>query len=522
MGAFDVAGFACNGCRDVVFEHSTVGPQNRDIPTLGRYLHARAFLPRLKALSDDFGAEAIQFYGREPTTVSEMCQRMVAQMDMVYFHVIEGREYDEEDTEWQSARKLFLNPTGWMDGGSSYGVVFNGGGAAVVGIGTRIAGVSNILVYDVEIFGIYNQAKEKIKFTIHEFTSRGILFDVMDWMAVVDQTDDPRTTQYIGNVYTDAQFAANRYVTSWYYRNSQFIHPLEDLFVFEGNSQETGYPFVSIFPLDAENNEYLTGCGTEIQLHSSKGAIGMMVNGAQNSVFEHIYIHNVYNWADLGSDVCGEYAGPHLTTEDIDIQFGYTGTRAHGMTIDFTTGAYRNIRIENVESLHGEANGLTVYKESYVTLENVLARNVSAGTNLDEATVDGLRMPNMVPRACSVDIHELTEVRYGDADSDAQARKAEENIVFAHIVGFEVCDQFGSESENEEAWVDADVGVGDEDGAPTGYSMYVVMLVFLATTITIVVYALLLSVKCFRKALDEQREKAVVYESEYTPLVQYL
>merc|ERR1711971_254055 len=114
----------------------------------------------------------------------------------------------------------------------------------------------------------------------------------------------------------------------------------------------------------------------------------MMVNGAQDSVFENIYIHNVANWAALGSDVCGEYAGPHLTTEDIDIQFGYTGTRSHGMVIDFTSGDYKNIKIENIESWHGEANGLTIYKESYVNLQNISVYNVNAGSKLTQAVVD--------------------------------------------------------------------------------------------------------------------------------------
>eukprot|EP00483_Globobulimina_turgida_P005455 UN05465 len=91
----------------------------------------------------------------------------------------------------------------------------------------------------------------------------------------------------------------------------------------------------------------------------------MMINGALDSMFNNIYIHDIYNWAGLGMDVCGQYLGPKLTTEDIDISYGYTATRAHGMVIDYTSGDYTNIHIENVESFRGEANGLTIYKESY-------------------------------------------------------------------------------------------------------------------------------------------------------------
>ena len=45
---FDIAGFACNGCSDVSISASTIGPQNTNIPVLGRYTHSRALLPQLR------------------------------------------------------------------------------------------------------------------------------------------------------------------------------------------------------------------------------------------------------------------------------------------------------------------------------------------------------------------------------------------------------------------------------------------------------------------------------------------
>ena len=154
---FDVAGIACNGCEELTIENVIIGPQNNQIPTLGRYTHARAFLPRLKHLNDKFGDELITFYGRAQTTVSKLCSRMVNQMDMIYNNWINNKEYDDNDKEWIAAKKIFKNPTGWMDGGSSYGLVINGKGAAVVGIGVRTTETRKIRINNVEIFGIYNQ-----------------------------------------------------------------------------------------------------------------------------------------------------------------------------------------------------------------------------------------------------------------------------------------------------------------------------------------------------------------------------
>ena len=134
-------------------------------------------------------------------------------------------------------------------------------------------------------------------------------------------------------------------------------------------------------------------------------------------------------------ELCGPYPGPHLTTEDIDIQYGYTGTRAHGMLIDYTTGDYKNIQIENIESYHGEANGLTIYKESFINLQNLYINNVHAGTKLTDEDVEQLSLPNLVPRACAVDIHDDTLISYIDGEDI-------DNIVFNDVYGFEICDQF--------------------------------------------------------------------------------
>ena len=155
MTQFDVAGFGCNACTNVVVEDCIIGPQNTNIPVLGRYTHARAFLPRIRDLVDHIGDQYMTFSGREPQLISDLADRMIFQMDMMYHHFINGKEYEGE--EWEAAKKLFFNPSGWMDGGSSYGMVFNGDGAAVIGIGCRIDGTSNISINNVEIYGIYTQ-----------------------------------------------------------------------------------------------------------------------------------------------------------------------------------------------------------------------------------------------------------------------------------------------------------------------------------------------------------------------------
>ena len=129
---FDIAGLQCNGCHDVVVRDCVAGPQNRDIPVLGRYTHARALLPRLKQLVEEHGEEEIAFFDRETVTVSELVERLTDQMDMVYLAHFEGVHFPEDDEEWVATQKLFVNPSGWNDGGSSYGIAFGGQGAQVL------------------------------------------------------------------------------------------------------------------------------------------------------------------------------------------------------------------------------------------------------------------------------------------------------------------------------------------------------------------------------------------------------
>ena len=54
---------------------SVVGPQNNNIPVLGRYTHSRSILRRLKQFVDTFGDETIQFYDRDSVTVTELADK---------------------------------------------------------------------------------------------------------------------------------------------------------------------------------------------------------------------------------------------------------------------------------------------------------------------------------------------------------------------------------------------------------------------------------------------------------------
>ena len=355
----------------------------------------------------------ITFHDRQSMTVSELADELVLQMDMVYFYVMNGIDIEDD-----AAKRLFVNENGWMDAGSSYGIVLNGEGSATLSIGQRIQNTADIILQNVEIFGIYNGAIEKVKsVTIGDSDGaiRGILSDPIDWSHVLNDDDDGR---YIGDAYTDIVFAMNLLQSKeeWYYLHCMRITDELQDFVLNANGNLE----------DIVNME----CNTDIQMHTNKGAIGLRIDGVQNIQLQDIYIHDIINYADLGSDICGEYEVSTISKEDSDIQYGYTATRSHGIIVDYAKGIFDGITIENIESHYGSSWAMVVYKGCDIELRgDVVVNNIFAGSALDEDKVEMLKLPNFIPRACSVEVSE-----------DANIFGIDYEISGDTVIGYELCD----------------------------------------------------------------------------------
>ena len=79
-------------------------------------------------------------------------------MDLVYHFIVHGTDWSSTDraVEWEQAKELFINPIGYQDGGSSYGILLNDVGTGVVAFG-RKTHTRDISLTNVEIYGIRNQ-----------------------------------------------------------------------------------------------------------------------------------------------------------------------------------------------------------------------------------------------------------------------------------------------------------------------------------------------------------------------------
>eukprot|EP01084_Bolivina_argentea_P116470 206943_1 len=93
-----------------------VGPQNTNIPVLGRYTHARSLVPKLRELSDLYGNEDGQFINRDNNNAVGLINRLISQMDMAYDYII--------NNAWILTKELFINTDGYLDGeGISSGAI---------------------------------------------------------------------------------------------------------------------------------------------------------------------------------------------------------------------------------------------------------------------------------------------------------------------------------------------------------------------------------------------------------------
>ena len=198
--------------------------------------------------------------------------------------------------------------------------MINGAGTAVVNIGRRTSDVSDITIKNVEIHDLKVKPHENFwasagtnnKYSI----VHGFFFETLDWNY--GKIFDPETGYYTGDAYTDILFAANRFLR-------EDFCPLGSLFNMD---DLVPWAFNDKFSMWDDSIGLEFRCGSDIQSHSAKGAIGIRVDGCQGMIIDNVYIHNLVNWGELGSDQCGEYSEISFETGvdvDKDIQYGYSG-----------------------------------------------------------------------------------------------------------------------------------------------------------------------------------------------------
>eukprot|EP00486_Rosalina_sp_Unknown_P011624 CAMPEP_0201591958 /NCGR_PEP_ID=MMETSP0190_2-20130828/189984_1 /ASSEMBLY_ACC=CAM_ASM_000263 /TAXON_ID=37353 /ORGANISM="Rosalina sp." /LENGTH=966 /DNA_ID=CAMNT_0048050509 /DNA_START=186 /DNA_END=3086 /DNA_ORIENTATION=- len=439
---FDVGGIQCNGCKQMVIEDCDIGPQNMNIPVLGRYVHGRIVLSRLRYLVDEYADEELQYANRgESVTVKQVADKLIEQMDMVYYHITQGIEFDDDDPQWIAAKKTFLNPTGWLDGGSAYGILLNGEGTAVVNIGRRTTETFDITVKNVEIHDLRVKPMENFWAQITggsgNAIAHGFFFETIDWNH--GNVYDEDTGYYLGDAYTDILFAANTFL------RDEFC-PLGPLFFLDGLQEWVFTDETDVWNQGLGPAGLSFRCGSDIQSHSAKGAIGVRIDGVQNFELEDVHIHNLHNWGDLGSDACGEYEEIVFETGvdvDKDIQYGYSGDNVHGILTNYAAGSISNVRVENLHSWHGTSIGVFIAKGSTVAFDGYVSmNNIIAGKKLSQQESDALILPNAPPFVCSIFVGPNSDAdTYPEKTPSVTVSDDFSVMVTRHMYGYDYCNE---------------------------------------------------------------------------------
>jgi len=150
-------------------------------------------------------------------------------------------------------------------------------------------------------------------------------------------------------------------------------------------------------------------CNNDIMLHVTKGIFGLRIDSVDTFQIDNVEIEDLQNIGYYGSEVCGHYSsendGGHRN-QRAPMQFGYTGTEVHAVSVINSKGTIDNLSINRIISARGDAAGLRLYPGNELILGTITISDIHAGAyakSTDTFLTDEDHLPNKLPRACGID-----------------------------------------------------------------------------------------------------------------------
>ena len=136
---FEVHGIQLNGFDDVSIRNVEVGPSSTIAYLTGEYGHMRYILDRLNNAIDELGDEAddayMNFYGRDPISLSDLAYKLEIMMNYAFDYVVRGVELTTRNDDYElfkDAIDLFVNPSGIPYASVLHGIFLNTKEASVM------------------------------------------------------------------------------------------------------------------------------------------------------------------------------------------------------------------------------------------------------------------------------------------------------------------------------------------------------------------------------------------------------
>mmetsp|Transcript_39963 Transcript_39963/g.63972 ORF Transcript_39963/g.63972 Transcript_39963/m.63972 type:complete len:993 (+) Transcript_39963:182-3160(+) len=395
---FEVAGMAMNGFIGLKLENCEIGPVYQEVPVMGVYTQARIMLPRLRKVAADNPYGQVTFNGRGSFTADEVLDELSAQMDIMFEHFINGKEWteiDEDPNRIIAARKTFENTKGLPSSSTAYGIFLNSYGASVFAISGAPGTSDTAIIKNVHIHGLYKDPWEVPRIVL----TKGPFNDIMDFTRVTNDGLETTNSVYIGSAYTDAQYAIHKLSEDWGVLGHSVVGTKVDSWISEGKTMGSAK----------------VRCNGDIMLHVTKGVFGLRIDNVDNVQIDGLEIEDLQNIGELGSYVCGHYEstddGGHRN-QNYPLQRGYTGTEVHALSFVGATGKIDNLHIHNIISARGDAFAIQFFPSNQMELgTNIKIEDIHAGAHLPKNLLTALddSMPNKIPRACAVDVWTWTD-----------------------------------------------------------------------------------------------------------------
>jgi len=398
---FEVAGMALNGFTNARLENVEVGPVYQEVPVMGVFTQARIMLPRLRNIMENNPTGRVSFSGRPRSqTAAELYDELVAQMDIMFEHNINGVAYEDmaayEDADRiAAARDVFENKNGLPSSSTAYGIFVNSYGASVFAISGAPGFSDGLSVENLHIHGLYKDPWEVPRIVL----TKGPFNDIMDFTRHSDDGLRTPNSKYVGSAYTDVQFAINKLATDWGVLGHSVLG--DDVIDWIEKGKPMGNPRMI--------------CNGDIMLHVTKGVFGLRIDNVLNVDLNNVEIDDLQNIAELGSYICGNYDstdnGGHRN-QNFPLQRGFTGTEVHALSFVSSSGKLDNVHIHNIVSARGDALAMQFFPGNAVEIgANVKIEDIHAGAALSKDVLGSLEnsMPNKIPRACAITVWTWTD-----------------------------------------------------------------------------------------------------------------
>merc|ERR1719206_65648 len=336
--------------------------------------------------------------------------------------------YAEDDARFVEAKSLFINEDGLPYGATMYGLFLNLYVANVFTIHPSLKHSNGAVIENLYIHDLHHKMDEYIRVDSGEFVYKNAFDAAFDAKALLGEDQlfdnayellDWSTVHYKGTALTDVAIALNMITDNW--AVSGFSRITEELWKWSLGQYTFDPSAVTTTQTHSTTAIPYLGCNNDRMTHVPKGVMGIRMDGAENVAFENLEIADLHEYADLGSNACGEYwdsdvLPPHGKghfLQNSPYLYGYTGNMVHGIFTDWARYSLSGeVSIHGLNSRTGLVRAVGMYVNTSLDISDVdslAIYDLTAGSALVDSDTDTSAFAHPYAPAMAKPFHILAE-----------------------------------------------------------------------------------------------------------------